>query len=120
MTSSAPAYPEPPLASAPGIFELTGTLTQDTGKWATQYSYSTVDGLAGARVLHHFGASRRAPPSAAGNHQSEAERIRLVDEEEAMENVLRGRFSAGGEVYFSAQERSGGRTFRASLAVCIV
>lgn len=31
-----------------------------------------------------------------------------IDEEEAMEGGLRGRFSAGGEVYFSAKQRSFG------------
>ncbi len=31
-----------------------------------------------------------------------------VDEEEGMEGGLRGRFSAGGEVYFSAKQRSFG------------
>lgn len=35
-----------------------------------------------------------------------------IDEEEAMEGGLRGRFSAGGEVYFSAKQRSfGGVSF---------
>lgn len=31
-----------------------------------------------------------------------------IDEEEMMEGGLRGRFSAGGEVYFSAKQRSFG------------
>jgi distribution and morphology protein 10 len=33
-----------------------------------------------------------------------------IDEEEMMEGGLRGRFSAGGEVYFSAKQRSFGGT----------
>lgn len=38
-----------------------------------------------------------------------------IDEEEAMEGGLRGRFSAGGEVYFSAMQRSfGGKSPRSS------
>jgi distribution and morphology protein 10 len=37
-----------------------------------------------------------------------------IDEEEMMEGGLRGRFSAGGEVYFSAKQRSfGGRSHSA-------
>jgi distribution and morphology protein 10 len=31
-----------------------------------------------------------------------------IDEEEMMDGGLRGRFSAGGEVYFSAKQRSFG------------
>ena len=34
-----------------------------------------------------------------------------IDEEEMMEGGLRGRFSAGGEVYFSAKQRSFGGMF---------
>ena len=37
---------------------------------------------------------------------------RRVDEEEMMEGGLRGRFSAGGEVYFSAKQRSFGSEYR--------
>lgn len=40
----------------------------------------------------------------------EEERTRGVDEEEMMEGGLKGRFSAGGEVYFSAKQRSFGST----------
>lgn len=38
-----------------------------------------------------------------------------IDEEEAMEGGLRGRFSAGGEVYFSRKQRSFGSEFCLSL-----
>lgn len=45
-----------------------------------------------------------ASAAAGGGHHGE----RRIDEEEMMEGGLRGRFSAGGEVYFSAKQRSFG------------
>lgn len=42
---------------------------------------------------------------------------RRVDEEEMMEGGLRGRFSAGGEVYFSAKQRSFGSESSSCLRV---
>ena len=42
---------------------------------------------------------------------------RRVDEEEMMEGGLRGRFSAGGEVYFSARQRSFGSELLRHAAV---
>jgi hypothetical protein len=85
------------------------SLQHDTGRWCTEYSYSADDGLWGARVLHNF-----------GRLAGEAERERTgrgqkrVDEEEAMEGGLKGRFSAGAEVHFSAKEKSAGGT----LVIC--
>lgn len=101
------------------------SMNYDTGKWSQQYSYSTEDGLFGARVLHNFPATTtstttrwREGPS--HHHPGSDElvdglksatencRKKLIDEEEAMDNVLKGRFSVGGELYFSAQRKSAG------------
>lgn len=95
----------------------------DTGKWAQQYSYSTQDGLFGARVLYNFpataatrlrsnsnGLANYLSHQAGSDNQSSKtiDRKKLVDEEEMMDNVLKGRFSAGGELYFSTQKKSAG------------
>jgi hypothetical protein len=47
-----------------------------------------------------------------GPGADEADKQTRVDEEEAMEGGLRGRFSAGGEIYFSRKQRSLGGGFR--------
>jgi len=49
----------------------------------------------------------------------EEEGGKRIDEEEMMEGGLRGRFSAGGEVYFSAKQRSfGGTSFFSASITC--
>lgn len=108
----------------PSIWNLMVSMNYDTGKWSQQYSYSTEDGLFGARVLHNFpattttstrwreGTSHHHPGSddPVGGLKSATDdcRKKLIDEEEAMDNVLKGRFSVGGELYFSAQRKSAG------------
>ena len=77
------------------------SLQHDTGRWCTEYTWSADDGMWGARVLHNFGRL-------AGEVDREPKREKGVDEEEAMEGGLKGRFSAGAEVYFSAKEKSAG------------
>jgi mitochondrial distribution and morphology protein 10 len=79
------------------------SLQHDTGRWCTEYTWSADDGMWGARVLHNFG--RLANES---NERTAGERVKRVDEEDAMEGGLKGRFSAGAEVYFSAKEKSAG------------
>jgi len=67
----------------------------------------------GMRGLYNFGWRADA------HHEHEhdepvlvGEEGKRIDEEEMMEGGLRGRFSAGGEVYFSAKQRSfGGKSF---------
>jgi len=54
------------------------------------------------------GVGKSAPGSSEDVDVTNEER---VDEEERMEGGLRGRFSAGGEVYFSAKQRSFGSKF---------
>ncbi|KAG8906955.1 Mitochondrial distribution and morphology protein 10, partial [Tulasnella sp. 408] len=51
--------------------------------------------------MHNFG--RLAGDG--GEAGSRSERVKRVDEEDAMEGGLKGRFSAGAEVYFSAREK---------------
>ncbi|PLW47500.1 hypothetical protein PCANC_07798 [Puccinia coronata f. sp. avenae] len=106
----------------PSIWNLMLSMNHDTGKWSQQYSYSTEDGLFGARVLHNFPTttttrrrdnSAGLSPQAGSDNQaatlkSSTDRKKRIDEEEVMDNVLKGRFSVGGELYFSAQRKSAG------------
>lgn len=92
---SEPSTPTPP--PTPGNILL--SLQHDTGRYAGEYTYSAQDGMFGVRGLYNFGW---------GQVVKEQENGRRVDEEEMMEGGLRGRFSAGGEVYFSAKQRSFG------------
>ncbi|CAH7685266.1 hypothetical protein BY996DRAFT_4587351 [Phakopsora pachyrhizi] len=110
-----------PITGSSSIWNLMMSLSHDTGRCSQQYSYSSEDGLFGFKVLYNF------PPSTTGKrlsknfqqhqqinlngsneNQTLVDREKLVDEEEAMDNVLKGRFSVGGELYFSAQKRSAG------------
>ncbi len=79
------------------------SLQHDTGRWCTEYTWSADDNMLGARVLHNFGKLAREDPEGRTR-----QRVKRVDEEDAMEGGLKGRISAGAEVYFSAQEKSGG------------
>jgi distribution and morphology protein 10 len=97
---------------------------QDTGRWSTEYTYSATDGMLGFRGLYNFGLTEASlttpvdePPILAlqpliGPGADEADKQTRVDEEEAMEGGLRGRFSAGGEIYFSRKQRSLGGELR--------
>ncbi|KAG8886491.1 Mitochondrial distribution and morphology protein 10 [Tulasnella sp. 331] len=89
--------------AAQGGSNVMFSLQHDTGRWCTEYSYSADDGMLGARVLHNFGKL-----ALDGAESSSKERVKRVDEEEAMEGGLKGRFSAGAEIYFSAKEKSAG------------
>ena len=80
-------------------------LQHDTGRWCTEYTYSAEDSMLGVRVLHNFGRLGSPADSA---EESERARDKRIDEEDAMEGGLKGRISAGAEVYFSAKERSAG------------
>lgn len=76
-------------------------------------SYAVGDGMWGATGLYNFGkaGSGRGEDDVGmrGVEGSERERReRVVDEEEEMSTGLKGRWSLGGEAYFSAQERSAG------------
>jgi distribution and morphology protein 10 len=62
----------------------------------------------GMRGLYNFGW--RADQYHHEHDEPVVDGGKRVDEEEMMEGGLRGRFSAGGEVYFSAKQRSFGGT----------
>ncbi|GAA5894343.1 hypothetical protein JCM5296_005144 [Sporobolomyces johnsonii] len=111
-----------PTASgtAARLSELELKLQQDMGRWSAEYSYAVGDGMWGARGLYNFGrwgsgvaletetdAGERDKLEGGGGGGG-GQRERVVDEEDEMPTGLKGRWSAGGEVYFSAQERSAG------------
>lgn len=91
---------------------------QDTGRWSTEYSYAIGDGMWGARGLYNFGKwgkggieamTTTTPHGEVDSSRGSSGREKvIVDEEEDAPTGLKGRWSAGGEVYFSAQERSAG------------
>lgn len=89
-----------------GANNLMLNLQHDTGRWSTEYTWSADDGMWGARVLHNFGRLSGEEGEAREGRPVGGEK--RVDEEDAMEGGLRGRFSAGAEVYFSAKEKSAG------------
>jgi mitochondrial distribution and morphology protein 10 len=89
------------------------SLQHDTGRWCTEYTYSAEDSMLGVRLLHNFGKLAAQPGSAEESERSATSRgggmkMKRIDEEDAMEGGLKGRFSAGAEIYFSAKERSAG------------
>jgi distribution and morphology protein 10 len=120
---SGPTFPPSPPAN------LLLSLQQDHGRWATEYTYSAKDGMVGLRGLWNFGLTEEmlrptalddypivhkagpALPSSFNPGEFEGKtddgkRGPLVDQEDSSENGLRGRFSAGGEIYFSVKQRS--------------
>ncbi|GAA6061051.1 hypothetical protein JCM10212_004625 [Sporobolomyces blumeae] len=100
--------------TAARLSELELKLQQDSGRWSTEYSYAVGDGMWGARGLYNFGKWGGGTVELAEHGDAAAERVlqqtreRVVDEEDEVPTGLKGRWSAGGEVYFSAQERSAG------------
>jgi distribution and morphology protein 10 len=89
------------------------SLQHDTGRWCTEYTYSAEDSMLGVRLLHNFG--KLAPPSGSadesergGTKTKTKMKMKRIDEEDAMEGGLKGRISAGAEIYFSAKEKSAG------------
>lgn len=113
QTAAAAATPTSDLGP-PGSTNLQFTLQRDTGRWFTEYSYSVDDALWGFRVLHNF-AYPSDPSSLSSNtdavHSAEsvstsAQTATEVDADAG--KGLRGRFSAGAEVFVSAVEKSAG------------
>ncbi|GAA5896367.1 Mdm10p [Sporobolomyces salmoneus] len=101
--------------TAARLSELELKLQQDTGRWSSEYSYAVGDGMWGVRGLYNFGKwgkglqhQTEQTTTGGGEAGASGSRERVVDEEEEMPTGLKGRWSAGGEVYFSAQERSAG------------
>lgn len=127
-TTAAASAPATTATSGPlaRLSELELKLQQDTGRWTAEYSYAVGDGMWGVRGLYNFGrwgAPGGCAPSVADDHHQGAAAARETgavdggrdahaavdgeDEDETL-NGLKGRWSAGGEIYFSAQERSAG------------
>ncbi|WWC62998.1 uncharacterized protein I303_105596 [Kwoniella dejecticola CBS 10117] len=119
--SRQPSEPSAPPAQPPAPGNILLSLQHDTGRYSGEYTYSAQDGMFGIRGLYNFGW--QAPdvsnliynaPTSRGivTVVKEEERDEIdgkrIDEEEMMEGGLKGRFSAGGEVYFSAKQRSFG------------
>lgn len=125
---SGPTFPPSPPAN------LLLSLQQDHGRWATEYTYSAKDGMVGLRGLWNFGLteemlrptaledypivhkagpalSSRVTPGEVVDKDDGSKRGTLIDQEYSSENGLRGRFSAGGEIYFSVKQRSLGCEF---------
>ncbi|CAE6412551.1 unnamed protein product [Rhizoctonia solani] len=103
---SPPSPSNPPGESAGNVMF---SLQHDTGRWCTEYSWSADDGMWGVRVLHNFGRLANEAIDAERVARKERERgTKRVDEEERMEGGLKGRLSAGAELYFSLKEKSAG------------
>ncbi|WVQ96622.1 mitochondrial distribution and morphology protein 10 [Kwoniella sp. CBS 9459] len=112
--SRQPSEPTPSAPPPPPPGNVLISLQHDTGRYSGEYTYSAQDGMFGLRGLYNFGWHPEARVTAhtpkmksedGGAGQGDGKRI---DEEEMMEGGLKGRFSAGGEVYFSAKQRSFG------------
>lgn len=82
------------------------SLQHDTGRWCSEYTWSAEDAMFGIRVLRNFGKLVGDVEEPRSSWRSEGRK--RVDEEDAIEGGLRGRLSAGAELYFSALEKSVG------------
>lgn len=84
------------------------SLQHDIGKWCTEYTWSAEDGMWGVRVLHNFGRLGNSIEASDVSSFPVGPRPKRVDEEDATGGGLKGRVSAGAEIYFSAKEKSAG------------
>jgi Mitochondrial distribution and morphology protein 10 len=90
------------------------SLQHDVGKWCTEYTWSAEDSMWGIRVLRNFG--RLANPNDSSTEEGDKsasasgyqQDLKRIDEEDPVEGGLKGRVSAGAEIYFSAKEKSAG------------
>lgn len=103
-----------PRSPSLGASNLMLSLQHDTGRTCTEYTWSADDSMWGVRFLYNFGKLGAALDNSTEGDQpsvlleaSQSE-VKRVDEEEAMEGGLKGRISAGAELYFSAREKSAG------------
>lgn len=95
--------------TGPGLSNLMLSLQHDTGRWCSEYTWSADDAMLGVRVLRNFGKLGAESEDAAEDRPTwRIEGRKRIDEEEAMEGGLKGRLSAGAELYFSAKEKSAG------------
>lgn len=103
--------------TAPGATNLQMTLQQDTGRWFNEFSYSVDDALWGFRTMHHFGSSKLNNQQTLVASQSTnipllATPFRSNDDDSTGSSEagggLKGRFSAGAELFFSTEKKSAG------------
>lgn len=110
----------------PGSTNLQFTLQRDTGRWFTEYSYSIDDALWGFRVLHNFGtpadtasttlaalSEGAVETSSSASYPQRNGSVLHTGSSSSSEDTeagggLRGRFSAGAEVFISTVEKSAG------------
>lgn len=114
----------PPVAVIPGSTTYKSqdtvlmSLQHDTGRWGTEYTWQAESGgnILGLRVLRNFGKHGNVEPSVdEANAHNEVSTPKRVDEEEAMEGGLKGRLSAGAEIYVSTEKSAGGKWVDLSL-----
>ncbi|KAG6911656.1 Mitochondrial distribution and morphology protein 10 [Tephrocybe rancida] len=97
------------LGRSGDVSNIMFNLQHDAGKWCTEYSYSADDGMWGLRVLHNFGRLGLPVEPTDDSLTTESRAgLKRVDEEDAVEGGLKGRVSAGAEIYISAKEKSAG------------
>lgn len=92
-----------PVPAQKAAANLVLNLQHNTGSWATDYSYSLDDGLVGCRALYHFGLDAKTKLETAG---------RPAHPDADQGSGLHGRFSLGGEMFFSAKTKSAGCELR--------
>ncbi|KAH8118329.1 mitochondrial distribution and morphology protein 10 [Phellopilus nigrolimitatus] len=106
-----------PGASAPSSLyssdAMLMSLQHDTGRWGTEYTLQSERGgsMLGLRVLRNFGKIKDVEyaddSASSGLDKEESSNLKRVDEEEAMEGGLKGRLSAGAELYLSTEKSAG-------------
>lgn len=104
------AISDPPslLTSRANVSNLMLSLQHDVGKWCTEYTYSAEDSMWGIKALHNFGRIAGSGSTAESFPSPTKIGVKRVDEEDAVEGGLKGRLSAGAEIYLSAKEKSAG------------
>ncbi|EJD01213.1 mitochondrial distribution and morphology protein 10 [Fomitiporia mediterranea MF3/22] len=113
----------PPASSTPGSryqSSLSSSdtmllgLQHDTGRWGTEYTWQAESGggsMLGLRVLRNFGKMGNGGGDATvvddPATKEVSSNLKRVDEEDAMEGGLKGRLSAGAELYLSTEKSAG-------------
>ncbi|KAJ4472282.1 mitochondrial distribution and morphology protein 10 [Lentinula aciculospora] len=100
--------PPSPLSTRANVNNLMLSLQHDVGKWCTEYTYSAEDSMWGIKALHNFGRIAGSGSASESLQTPIRAGVKRIDEEDAVEGGLRGRLSAGAEIYFSAKEKSAG------------
>lgn len=80
-------------------------LSHDTGKYSTDYLYSTDSALLGVRTLYNFGPD---PKDASASLYTGGGAITSENQQNFSSSTLNGRFSAGAELYYGLLNKSGG------------